>query len=184
MTVKANSIISNDELDAVYQQMTEKSKGTSLNAYDTYLEECRPHESTKVDSKGKKLQGVEEHHIIPHFEGGLDTRAPLARENLILLTVKEHVIAHWIRWKVLNKREDYISFLFRIGDTEEAYAQRIQLVREARERDRMNQEGFFNSAFQSEMGTRGGRIGGSRNTPQQFRARQTVGLTCRRRRRA
>lgn len=48
---------------------------------------------------------------------------------------------------------------------------------EARERDRLNRVGFFNSEFQSEMGRRGGSIGGSRNTNEQFRARQTVGLT-------
>jgi len=50
-------------------------------------------------------------------------------------------------------------------------------VIEARERDRVNRDGFFSTEFQSEMGRRGGSIGGSRNTIEQFRARQTVGLT-------
>ncbi len=71
----------------------------------------------------------------------------------------------------------HCAFLFRIGDTEAALAQRLQLVQEARERDRINKKGFFDPEFQREMGTRGGGIGGSRDTLEQFRARQRVGLT-------
>jgi hypothetical protein len=142
--------------------MVEKSQGTCLNPYDVYILECKRHQTSRV----------EKHHIIPRFDNGTDTP-----ENIVFLTVKEHVLAHWLRWKVLNKPQDYRAFLFRIGDTEEALAQRRDSVLEARERDRVNNDGFFSSEFQSEMGRRGGPVGGSRNTIEQFRTRQRVGLT-------
>jgi hypothetical protein len=172
MTIRPNSIVSENELNKMYQEMLEKSYGTGLDPYDTYIRECKLNEREKVDSEGQRLKGVEKHHIIPRFDGGTDVP-----ENLVLLTVKEHVIAHWIRWKVKQQTRDYQAFLFRIGDTEEALRQRLQAVREARERDRVNQEGFFDIEFQQKMGSRGGVIGGSRNTEAQFLARQQVGLT-------
>jgi hypothetical protein len=152
--------------------MIAKSQGTSLNPYDTYILECKQRQTSRVDSQGNAILGVEKHHIIPRFDNGPDTP-----ENIVFLTVKEHVIAHWLRWKVLNKPQDYRAFLFRIGDTEEALAQRRESILEARERDRVNRTGFFSTEFQTEMGRRGGSIGGSSNTIEQFRARQAVGLT-------
>jgi hypothetical protein len=179
MTIRQNSIVEENELNEIYQKMIEKSQGTKesrsdsrLDPYDIYIKECKLNEGEKVDSKGQRLEGVEKHHIIPRFAGGTDVS-----ENLVLLTVKEHVIAHWIRWKVKQQTGDYLAFLFRIGDTEEAVRQRAQFVREARERDRVNQQGFFDVEFQKEMGERGGVIGGSKNTEAQFLARQQVGLT-------
>nr|ALO63245.1 putative HNH homing endonuclease [Chlamydomonas applanata]ALO63251.1 putative HNH homing endonuclease [Chlamydomonas applanata] len=95
----------------------------------------------------------------------------------MLLTVKEHVIAHWRPWKVLGKSQDLSAFLFRIGDTEKALELRRQAILDARERDKINKQGFFNSDFQREMGSRGGSVGGSKNTERQYLARQRVGLT-------
>jgi hypothetical protein len=101
----------------------------------------------------------------------------LSHDNRILLTVKEHVIAHWIRYKCLNKIQDLSAYLFRIGDTEEALKLRDQHVKAAREEDRANKRGFFDTQFQIEMGHRGGSKGGSANTKAQFLARQKVGMT-------
>lgn len=172
MKIQKNSIVSNDELDNIYEQMVQKAKEKNLNAYEAYIEECKLNRVTKINEAGNSLPGIEKHHIVPRFDGGPD-----GSENIVLLTVKEHVIAHWLRWKVLKKSQDYCAFLFRIGDTKAALAQRTQLVQEARERDKINQKGFFDPEFQREMGTRGGKIGGSRGTLEQFRARQQVGLT-------
>jgi hypothetical protein len=116
---------------------------------------------------------MEKHHIIPKHDKGTDDPS-----NIILLTVKEHVIAHWIRWKALNQISDYISFLFRIGDTEEAVEKRIELVKQARERDKIEKHFFFDPDFQREMVIRGGAKGGLANTDAQFLARQQVGQTC------
>jgi len=69
----------------------------------------------KTKKKTKKrtpYEGIEKHHIIPRFDGGTDDPS-----NLVLVFIKEHVIAHWLRWKVLKKPQDYSAFLFRIGDT-------------------------------------------------------------------
>nr|ALO63172.1 putative HNH homing endonuclease [Chloromonas perforata] len=167
-----NSIITETELRSILEDVLEKSKGTGANGYDTYISSKKTEQVDKVDNLGKRKPGIERHHITPKFDGGLDSK-----ENIILLTVKEHVIAHWLRWKVLGKRGDYTAFLFRIGDTEEALAQRNKAVQEARERDRAANRNFFSSTFQREMGFRGGPLGGSANTEAQFRARQQVGLT-------
>lgn len=172
MKIRKNSIVSSDELDNIYEQMIQKAKEKNLNAYEAYIEECKLNSVSKINEAGNPLPGIEKHHIVPRFDGGLDVS-----ENIVLLTVKEHVIAHWLRWKVLKKSQDHCAFLFRIGDTEAALAQRRQSVLEARERDKSNQKGFFDPEFQREMGTRGGSTGGSRGTLEQLRARQQVGLT-------
>lgn len=171
MTIRANAIVSEDELNTILQQMHKKSQQTRLNAYEVYIQDASLDQTAKVDAQGNPLPGVEKHHIMPRFDGGTD-----APENIVLLTVKEHVIAHWLRWKVLGKYQDYSAFLFRIGDTEEALELRRQAVIDARERDRINKRGFFNKEFQRDMGTRGGPTGGAQNTEAQFSARQSVGL--------
>lgn len=170
MSIKQNAIITQAELDDIYTKMCAKSIVTGLNPYDTYIQEIKQDEHSKVDSSKARLPGIERHHIIPRFDGGMDDTS-----NLVLVTVKEHVIAHWLRWQVLGKSRDYQAFLFRIGDTEAALEQRRQAVLEAREKDRMLGQFFFDPDFQREMGTRGGAKGGSANTEQQFLARQRIG---------
>jgi hypothetical protein len=51
---------------------------------------------------------IEKHHILPRFDGGTDDPS-----NLVLVSIKEHVIAHWLRWRSLEKPQDYAAFLFR-----------------------------------------------------------------------
>lgn len=55
----------------------------------------------------KKGAGVyyEKHHIIPKWLGGLDTK-----DNLILLTAKEHFIAHLLLWKHYRDRSSALAF--------------------------------------------------------------------------
>jgi hypothetical protein len=145
-----------------------KMEKLGLNEYDTYIK--------LIQDKRNNSQGIEsrmeKHHILPRFEGGDNSN-----QNIILLTVKEHVIAHWIRYKSLNKTQDLAAYLFRIGDTDEALKLREKHVKAAREKDRECKLGFFDSKFQTKMGQRGGPIGGSADTENQFLARQQVGLT-------
>lgn len=121
MSIKKNYIVSDVELNTIYQQMLDKSQATSLNAYDIYIQECKQRRCEKSPQAassgfpGSSNVYLEKHHIIPRFDNGSDSP-----ENIVYLTVKEHVIAHWLRWKVLNKPQDYRAFLFRIGDIEEA----------------------------------------------------------------
>jgi hypothetical protein len=171
MTIKQNPVVSEAELNGIYEKMVKQSELLGIDPYLAYISTIRD-KVVKITENDNRLPVLEKHHITPRFEGGTDDP-----ENLILLTVKEHVIAHWLRWKVKGKRGDYTAFLFRIGDTEEALQLQREAIMNARERDRENQAGFFNSDFQRKMGSRGGIIGGSRNTEAQFLARQEVGLT-------
>lgn len=170
MPIKKNKIVSEEELNQIYQEMCEKSERTgdeNSNPYDIYIQERKlERELNKPDEN----QYFEKHHIIPRFEDG-----PNTVENIVRLTIKEHVIAHWLRWKVFGQSGDYSAFLFRIGDTEAAYALKLKSIQEARERDKKNGKGFSNSKFQSEQGRKGGLVAGSLNTEAQFQARSAVG---------
>ncbi len=161
-------IVSIEELQAILSHMQKLSKREKLglNEYDTYIYFIRKNRQPQAMNKRMK-----KHHIIPRFDGGGNMD-----ENLIFLTVKEHVIAHWIRYKSLNKTQDLSAYLFRIGNTEEALKLRDQHIKAARDEDRIQKRGFFCSKFQSKMGHRGGSKGGSADTEEQFLARQKVGL--------
>jgi len=172
MTSTNKYLVGEDELNQYLADVLERSKGSGLNGYDFYIKEKKLSELKKKDDSEKPLSAIEKHHIIPKFDGGSD-----AADNIVLLTVKEHIIAHWIRWKILGKKGDYTSFLFRIGDTEEALAYRSKMVLEARQKDKQEGKGFYSSVFQSTMGSRGGPKGGSSNSESQFKARQRVGQT-------
>ena len=43
----------------------------------------------------KRFSGLHRHHIIPKHSGGND-----AEENVTYLTVREHIIAHFLLWKI------------------------------------------------------------------------------------
>lgn len=168
--ISKEKVITENECLAWYEKLLETSKKTGLNAYDTFMQEVKSQEGKKIDPSGEPLSTLEKHHITPRFEGGSDNK-----ENLVCVTVKEHVFAHWLRWKVLGKTRDLTAYLFRVGNTDSALASQKQAVREARERDRREEKGFFNSDFQQEMGLRGGSKGSSAGSLSQFEARQTVG---------
>jgi len=73
MSINKNSIVSNDELNTMYQQMVDKSQSTTLNPYDTYILECKQRQIPRVSSQGNAIVYVEKHHIIPRFDNGPDT---------------------------------------------------------------------------------------------------------------
>lgn len=166
----SGKLVTEQEVKAIFHHFSNRV----LNPYDGYIQSLRPTEKYKKDSSGKPKKGLnlEKHHIIPKFDGG--TNDP---SNIIILTVKEHVIAHWLRWMVLNKRGDKLAYLFRNGNVNEARTLLRSAVLEARNYEREQKMGFFNSNFQQAMGRRGGSKGGSANTPAQAEARQKVGLT-------
>jgi general stress protein YciG len=171
VNIRPNSIVSGNELNTIWQQMNSAEKGLNPRYKCTYIQKLKNEEKNKKDDTGKVLIGIEKHHIIPRFDGGTDDPS-----NLVLVSIKEHVIAHWLRWKVLEKPQDYAAFLFRIGDTEEAIAQRNLAIRAARERDKIEGRFMHDSEWQREMGKKGGARGGSANTEKQYQARQKVGL--------
>jgi hypothetical protein len=49
---------------------------------------------------------LERHHIVPRHTGGLDEES-----NYTYLTLREHIIAHWLLWKLHGRSEDRIACL-------------------------------------------------------------------------
>jgi hypothetical protein len=54
--------------------------------------------------------GLERHHIKPRHIGGLDEET-----NYTYLTHREHIIAHWLLWKLYGRSEDRIAYLVMNG---------------------------------------------------------------------
>lgn len=151
------------ELQKFYEEMCQLSLETGLDPYNTYIQILQ-----NSNFNGLKL---EQHHTIPRFDNGTNNN-----QNLIYLPIREHVKAHWLRWKIFQKKGDLIAFNFRVSDIDEIVALRAKLILDARLKDQEEKKGFFNSSFQSEMGKRGGAKNGRQNTKAQFLARQQVGL--------
>jgi hypothetical protein len=49
--------------------------------------------------------GLERHHIVPRHAGGLDEEI-----NFTYLTHREHIIAHWLLWKIHRVNGDYVAW--------------------------------------------------------------------------
>lgn len=62
---------------------------------------------TKIKGDGK----YHKHHIIPKCYGGSNNS-----ENLILLTPREHYIAHWLLWKIHGNKMALAFFRMRHAD--------------------------------------------------------------------
>ena len=93
MTIKPNPIVSETEFNAIFQQMSSLresllSISNELNAYENYILKLKTEETNK-NKDNKDLPGIEKHHILPRFDSGTDESS-----NLVLVSLKEHVIAH------------------------------------------------------------------------------------------
>lgn len=166
MTTSQNSYFESGELDSLLTNLTdlaEKAKGRSLdfNAYTYFIEECR----NKKYPPGTIL---ENHHIKPKHAGG--TNEP---SNLISLSLRDHICAHWLLWKVYNSNKDKIAYDFRVAVPEERRDLQLALIRDHIRKCREEGSGIFNFAAQSKGGKKS--TGGSANTQKQFEARQAVG---------
>jgi hypothetical protein len=78
----------------------------------------------------------ENHHIIPRHMGGDD-----CDENLVLLTFREHILSHYLLWRIYGNGGDRLMFLLRSGQSEEAQRLRVKLAVEA---NRNGGKGFEN----------------------------------------
>jgi len=54
---------------------------------------------------------MEKHHILPRHSGGTNEK-----QNLIYLTRKNHILAHYYRWIAYNSKPDRLAYLFMRGD--------------------------------------------------------------------
>lgn len=68
----------------------------------------------------------EKHHIKPRHLGGSDDNS-----NLVLLTFREHYIAHYLLWRIHGSLGDQLAYKMRYGQREEAQRLRSQLAVEA-----------------------------------------------------
>jgi len=116
----------------------------------------------------KKIQGhTEKHHIIPKHLDGTDDLS-----NIIKIHQRDHTLAHLLLYFEYGHKGDFMAYAFRFAGAHvdiREQSSRIALM------NQLNGRLFWNSDFQSQMGQRGGPIGGSANTQSQFSARQAVG---------
>ena len=61
--------------------------------------------STRKNRPIIKGQYYENHHIVMKSMGGKDVS-----DNLVMLTAREHFIAHWLLWRILRNRESAHAF--------------------------------------------------------------------------
>ena len=67
-----------------------------------YSNLCEGNKSRKDDYR--KYSGLHEHHIVPKHMGGTDEDC-----NLTYLNVREHIIAHYLLWKIYKNPNDLRS---------------------------------------------------------------------------
>jgi hypothetical protein len=78
--------------------------------YDDFMKdrlEKKP-ERLLLKKKGHYFEG---HHIIPKSKGGIgNSNRPKNNKNIVLLTAREHFLAHWILWRIYRDRSTALSF--------------------------------------------------------------------------
>jgi hypothetical protein len=61
-----------------------------------------------LKKKGFYFEG---HHIVPKSKGGLgNSNRPKNNSNIVLLTAREHFLAHWILWRIYRDRPTALAF--------------------------------------------------------------------------
>lgn len=61
----------------------------------------------------EKKQGnyFEGHHVLPKAKGGTGTSSRgLNNSNIVLLTAREHFLAHWLLWRIYKDRSSALAF--------------------------------------------------------------------------
>jgi hypothetical protein len=71
----------------------------------------------RLDKKPERLllkkngDYFEGHHIIPKSKGGVgNSNRPKNNQNIVLLTSREHFLAHWILWRIHRDRPSALAF--------------------------------------------------------------------------
>jgi len=65
----------------------------------------------------------ENHHIVPKHMGGDNSK-----DNLVLLTFREHILAHYLLWRIHGYEGDKLMYSLRNLQTEEAQRLRVKLA--------------------------------------------------------
>lgn len=130
------------------------SKG--IDPYEDFIDKAR--KRTDESLKQNPNLYFENHHIIPKFEGGADDPT-----NLVRLSYNDHVLAHYIRWYVHRKQQDYVAFKVMSGQSEDARLSIAALGGRiggplAQQTHRKNKTGRFDSEAQSKRGKKGAEV--------------------------
>lgn len=65
-------------------------------------------ERLQLKKNGEYFEG---HHIIPKSKGGTgDSTRPKNNPNIVLLTAREHFLAHWLLWRIYRDRQSALAF--------------------------------------------------------------------------
>lgn len=131
---------------------------------EKYIQYCVSKNKT---TNGSSNLGFEKHHVTPRFLGGTDNP-----ENIVLLTPRQHVLVHLLRYLKYGEKNDLKASIFRTstqGVDLSSHGKRMAVY------NKQTQTTFWNPKFQSEQGKKGGKKGGSTNSPLQQEARSKVG---------
>lgn len=134
------------------------------NKYNTFILTCL--ENPKHPKQHISGKGWQRHHIIPRHAGGPD-----ASWNLVILTVKEHLDAHRLRYECYHENADKLATFFADGGTEpEFVALRHKLGLQTVRKKRV---GVFSSEDQKKSGESGGKA--RTQAKQESRGKKTEG---------
>lgn len=70
-----------------------------------------------------KGEYYEKHHIVPRYMGGDNSK-----QNLVYLSFKHHILAHYILWKIHGNLEDKVAYKMMSGQTVEGRILKQQLA--------------------------------------------------------
>lgn len=131
---------------------------------EKYIQSCSSFNETIKDQPNIVF---EKHHILPRFAGGTDDV-----ENIILLTPRQHILVHLLRYLELGQKQDFRAYVLRKATKNVDLSSHGKRMAEYH---KQNKTTFWDSQFQSEQGKKGGKKGGSAKTPLQQKARSKVG---------
>jgi hypothetical protein len=136
------------------------------NKYFKFIEECR------TKNYDPNTDGINTHHIIPQyvFNSEEDQNYKESPENLIRLSVKDHIQAHKLLYEVYKNEQDNGAINLLSGATEEARLIYRRLGAKATNEDQRKKGAtFFNREYQKEMASR------SMNRPDVIEIRRKAG---------
>lgn len=109
-----------------------------------------------LDKKKNKLLYLEKHRILPNYEGGT-----YKKNNVVLLTFAEHIMAHYFRFIQYGKVEDLRAYRIMLSDSNEKIrAEKASFAgqiggRKQQELLRKQNLGWYNSTQQRQRGLKG-----------------------------
>lgn len=90
----------------------------------------------------------EKHHIIPRYMGGDNSN-----QNLVHLSFREHILAHYILWRMYGNIEDQIAYKMMNGQTEEGRILKQKLA--VKRSNESNKAEIIKTIFQDEEKVKG-----------------------------